>query len=92
MDVLEPTPSGSRRRKAGIDARLVGIMMLGMDGLDATRVLLDAEAVPADRRRNRKGHEGRPRSLREGGAGDYLSIPGARKQLLSSLRVWLYRL
>jgi len=89
MDVLEPTPSGSRRRKAGIDARLVGIMMLG---LDATRVLLDAEAVPADRRRNRKGHEGRPRSLREGGAGDYLSIPGARKQLLSSLRVWLYRL
>jgi len=66
-------------------------MMLEMDGLDATRAPLDAEAVPSVAV-NSKAMKDRPGSLREGGAGDYLSIPVARKQLLSSLRVWLYRL
>ena len=85
IEVLEQTP--------GIQAILMDIMMPGMDGYETTAAIrerpqykslpiiaLTAKAMKADRDR-----------CIEAGASDYISKPLDIDQLLSLLRVWLYR-
>ncbi|HEX7313081.1 MAG TPA: response regulator, partial [Pyrinomonadaceae bacterium] len=85
IEVLERTP--------GIRAILMDIMMPGMDGYETTAAIrempqykslpiiaLTAKAMKADRDR-----------CIEAGASDYISKPLDIDQLLSLLRVWLYR-
>jgi hypothetical protein len=81
------------RATEGIEAVLMDIMMPGMDGYEAIRAIrqierfknlpiiaLTAKAMKADRDR-----------CIEAGASDYISKPLDIDQLLSLLRVWLYR-
>ncbi|MET0621947.1 MAG: HAMP domain-containing protein [Pyrinomonadaceae bacterium] len=85
IEVLQRTP--------GIQAILMDIMMPGMDGYETTAAIrempqyrslpiiaLTAKAMKADRDR-----------CIEAGASDYISKPLDIDQLLSLLRVWLYR-
>ncbi|MGI8655132.1 MAG: response regulator, partial [Pyrinomonadaceae bacterium] len=85
IDVLQSTP--------GVEAVLMDIMMPGMDGYETTRTIrsinkfknlpiiaLTAKAMKADREK-----------CIEAGASDYISKPLDIDQLLSLLRVWLYR-
>ncbi len=85
IEVLQSTP--------GIEAVLMDIMMPGMDGYETTRAIrqindfrhlpiiaLTAKAMKADREK-----------CIEAGASDYISKPLDIDQLLSLLRVWLYR-
>jgi hypothetical protein len=85
IEVLQRTP--------GIQAILMDIMMPGMDGYETTAAIRDmpqyrslpiialtAKAMKADRDR-----------CIEAGASDYISKPLDIDQLLSLLRVWLYR-
>jgi CheY-like chemotaxis protein len=85
IEVLERTP--------GVQAVLMDIMMPGMDGYETTAAIrevpkykslpiiaLTAKAMKADRDR-----------CIEAGASDYISKPLDIDQLLSLLRVWLYR-
>ncbi|HEX8561071.1 MAG TPA: response regulator, partial [Pyrinomonadaceae bacterium] len=85
IEVLERTP--------GVQAILMDIMMPGMDGYETTAAIrempqyrslpiiaLTAKAMKADRDR-----------CIEAGASDYISKPLDIDQLLSLLRVWLYR-
>jgi len=85
IDVLQSTP--------GVEAVLMDIMMPGMDGYETTRAIrsignfkhlpiiaLTAKAMKADREK-----------CIEAGASDYISKPLDIDQLLSLLRVWLYR-
>jgi HAMP domain-containing protein/CheY-like chemotaxis protein/signal transduction histidine kinase len=85
LEVLQKTP--------GIQAILMDIMMPGMDGYETTAAIrempeykslpiiaLTAKAMKADRDR-----------CIEAGASDYISKPLDIDQLLSLLRVWLYR-
>ena len=85
IEVMEKTP--------GIQAVLMDIMMPGMDGYETTAAIrempkyktlpiiaLTAKAMKADRDR-----------CIEAGASDYISKPLDIDQLLSLLRVWLYR-
>ena len=85
IEVLQRTP--------GIQAVLMDIMMPGMDGYETTAAIrelpqyrslpiiaLTAKAMKADRDR-----------CIEAGASDYISKPLDIDQLLSLLRVWLYR-
>nr|MBA3239784.1 response regulator [Acidobacteriota bacterium] len=85
IDLLQKTP--------GIQAVLMDIMMPGMDGYETTAAIrqipqykslpiiaLTAKAMKADRDK-----------CIEAGASDYISKPLDIDQLLSLLRVWLYR-
>jgi len=82
---LESTP--------GIDLVLMDVMMPGMDGYDTTRnirehsefrnlpiIALTAKAMKGDREK-----------CIEAGASDYITKPVDTEQLLSLMRVWLYR-
>jgi CheY-like chemotaxis protein/signal transduction histidine kinase/HAMP domain-containing protein len=82
---LESTP--------GIDLILMDVMMPGMDGYDTTRnirehaefanlpiIALTAKAMKGDREK-----------CIEAGASDYITKPVDTEQLLSLMRVWLYR-
>jgi HAMP domain-containing protein/CheY-like chemotaxis protein/GAF domain-containing protein len=97
MDVLhaENGQDGIERLREtdGIEVVLMDIMMPGMDGYEAIReirkiarfqhlpiIALTAKAMKADRDR-----------CIEAGASDYISKPLDIDQLLSLLRVWLYR-
>jgi HAMP domain-containing protein/CheY-like chemotaxis protein/signal transduction histidine kinase len=97
MDVLH-AESGQEaidilQKTQGIDVVLMDIMMPGMDGYETTRAIrgmneferlpiiaLTAKAMKADREK-----------CIEAGASDYISKPLDIDQLLSLLRVWLYR-
>jgi CheY-like chemotaxis protein len=81
------------RETEGVEVVLMDIMMPGMDGYEAIReirkiarfqhlpiIALTAKAMKADRDR-----------CIEAGASDYISKPLDIDQLLSLLRVWLYR-
>jgi CheY-like chemotaxis protein len=85
IELLKETP--------GVEVVLMDIMMPGMDGYEAIRhirqikrfeslpiIALTAKAMKADRDR-----------CIEAGASDYISKPLDIDQLLSLLRVWLYR-
>ncbi|HMA24647.1 MAG TPA: response regulator, partial [Gemmatimonadaceae bacterium] len=82
---LEATP--------GVDLVLMDVMMPGMDGYDTTRnirehsefrslpvIALTAKAMKGDREK-----------CIEAGASDYITKPVDTEQLLSLMRVWLYR-
>lgn len=77
----------------GIDLVLMDIMMPEMDGYEATRLLKAKEkykklpiiAVTA------KAMKGDRQKCLEAGASDYITKPVDRGQLLSLLRVWLYK-
>ena len=50
-----------------------------------------ATAHPADPRSDRQGHEGRSREMPDAGASDYIAKPVNTDELLSLMRVWLFR-
>jgi CheY-like chemotaxis protein len=81
------------RETAGIDVALVDIMMPEMDGYEAMRqiremkefmqlplIALTAKAMKGDREK-----------CIEAGASDYITKPADSEQLLSLLRVWLFK-
>ena len=85
IDVLQKNPD--------IDLVLMDIMMPEMDGFEAIRAIrqmpeymnlpiiaLTAKAMKSDRKK-----------CIEGGASDYISKPVHIEQLISIMRVWLYR-
>ena len=69
------------------------IMMPEMDGYETMREIRKDPRFrdPADPRAHRQGDEGRPREVPQAGASDYIAKPVNTDQLLSLLRVWLYR-
>ncbi len=85
IDILEKTPD--------VDLVLMDIMMPGMDGYETMRAIrrmerfqslpiiaLTAKAMKGDREK-----------CIEAGASDYIAKPVKSEQVLSLLRVWLYR-
>jgi CheY-like chemotaxis protein len=85
IELLQKTPD--------IDIVLMDVMMPGMDGYETTRMIrqdskfkslpivaLTAKAMQGDREK-----------CIEAGASDYITKPVDTEQLLSLLRVWLYR-
>ena len=85
LDVLQKTPD--------VGLVLMDVMMPEMDGYDASRAIrkmphfktLPIIAVTA------KAMKGDREKCLEAGASDYITKPVNTEQLLSLLRVWLYR-
>jgi hypothetical protein len=85
LDVLQANPN--------VDAILMDIMMPEMDGYEATRAVRKQEAfrdLPIIALTAKAMQGDRDRCI-EAGASDYISKPIDTEQLLSLLRVWLYR-
>ena len=84
----------ARERRRDVDLVLMDVMMPEMDGYETTRAIrercrsssrlpiiaLTAKAMKGDREK-----------CIEAGASDYITKPVDTEQLLSLLRVWLYR-
>ena len=85
IDLLQQTPD--------VDIVLMDIMMPGMDGYETMRAIRQTErfkslpiiALTA------KAMKGDREKCIEAGASDYIAKPVNTDQLLSLLRVWLYR-
>ena len=85
IETLRTTPD--------IDIVLMDIMMPGMDGYEAIRAIRALEpfkALPIIAL-TAKAMKGDREKCIEAGASDYIAKPVNAEQLLSLLRVWLYR-
>src|SRR5262245_18610230 len=81
------------KSSAGVDVVLVDIMMPEMDGYDAMRQIRDMEAfkqIPLIAL-TAKAMKGDREKCIEAGASDYITKPADSEQLLSLLRVWLFK-
>jgi len=85
IDLLQKTP--------GIDVVLMDIMMPEMDGYDTIRAIRQIDKFKVLRivALTAKAMQGDREKCIEAGASDYVSKPVNTEQLLSMLRVWLYR-
>jgi CheY-like chemotaxis protein len=80
-------------RQPGVEAILMDIMMPEMDGIDTIR---EIRQIPACRDTpiiavTAKAMKGDREKCIQAGASDYIAKPVDMDQLLSLLRVWLYR-
>jgi CheY-like chemotaxis protein len=85
IDLLQKTP--------GVDVVLMDIMMPEMDGYATIRAIRKIDKFKALRiiALTAKAMQGDREKCIEAGASDYVSKPVNTEQLLSLLRVWLYR-
>ena len=83
----------SLRKTPGIDVVLMDIMMPEMDGYDTIRAIRQMEpfkALPIIAL-TAKAMKGDREKCIDAGASDYIAKPVNGEQLVSLLRVWLYR-
>jgi CheY-like chemotaxis protein len=81
------------REETGVDLVLMDIMMPGMDGYQATRAIRSQESfkqLPIISLTAKAMRGDREKSIASG-ASDYITKPVDTDQLLSLMRVWLYR-
>src|SRR5262249_43492462 len=81
------------KRTAGVDVVLIDIMMPEMDGYEAMtqiRGMNDYRQIPLIAL-TAKAMKGDREKCIEAGASDYITKPADNEQLLSLLRVWLFK-